>query len=132
MLRVLRRHASARVLFFVCSALQALRGRWYACPNDHPYWVDKCGGPTEINPCKECGEPTGGLNHNLLPTNKDIGNVGKELFQTTVLADKSDRGYCIRDARGPDDGGDSRFATERSLSPPSLRIVRLLVHGKCN
>jgi hypothetical protein len=37
-------------------------GRWFRCRNGHPYCVDACGRPTQINRCA-CGVKIGGIAH---------------------------------------------------------------------
>jgi hypothetical protein len=41
-------------------AQNVMGGRWYACPNGHPFYVDLCGRPTVIQNCAECGAQIGG------------------------------------------------------------------------
>jgi hypothetical protein len=53
-----------------------LGGRWYYCPNDHPYYVDLCGRPTEVLHCAECGLEIGGRNHEPLPGQKEEQDLG--------------------------------------------------------
>jgi hypothetical protein len=109
-------------------------GRWYRCPNQHPYYVDLCGRPTVIQTCKDCGAQIGGLSHNLLEDNIDIGNTGtgSQLFFTTsidsecstmitldyykktVIEDNSDRNYCLRTAAQE---SEDKFYSVRTLDP---------------
>eukprot|EP00397_Hematodinium_sp_SG-2012_P000023 GEMP01000023.1.p1 GENE.GEMP01000023.1~~GEMP01000023.1.p1 ORF type:complete len:4845 (-),score=1374.35 GEMP01000023.1:551-15064(-) len=51
---------------------RALGGGWYVCPKGHAYYVDACGRPTEVVTCPECGEQIGGMDHELLDTNKRL------------------------------------------------------------
>ncbi|KNC55646.1 uncharacterized protein AMSG_01915 [Thecamonas trahens ATCC 50062] len=107
-------------------AQTALGGRWYACPNGHAYYTDKCGRPTQVLQCAECGEQIGGESHNLLETNIDLGDVGTELYQKTEFDDQTSPNYCIRAAA---DEADDRFFSVRALNPVATRVVRLLMHA---
>ncbi|KAG0001862.1 hypothetical protein BGZ79_004031 [Entomortierella chlamydospora] len=44
-------------------------GRWYRCPNGHPYVIGECGMAMESSECPECGARVGGGDHRLLQTN---------------------------------------------------------------
>ena len=46
-----------------------LGGRWFACQNQHPYYIGECGGATEISNCPECNAPIGGEDHEVLESN---------------------------------------------------------------
>jgi len=105
-------------------AQNVLGGRFYACPNGHPFYVDACGGPTMKGRCF-CGEEIGGLDHNLLATNKRIDGLGAGLFQKSNLEDKSEKNYCIRTV--PEEQGD-RFSSRRGINAVSLRVIRLIMH----
>ena len=106
-------------------AQSALGGRWYRCPNGHPFYVDLCGRPTQVNRCAECGEQIGGLSHDLLSNNQDIGNVGTGYYQTTEMEDNSPSGYSLR---GTDSEADKYFSV-RELNPISVRAMRYFLHG---
>jgi hypothetical protein len=45
-------------------------GRWFKCPNGHPYVVTECGGATQEGTCPECGAAVGGANHQI-----SVGNT---------------------------------------------------------
>ena len=95
--------------------MAVLGGGWYECPNGHTYYVDACGRPTEELTCHTCGEKIGGLDHNLIETNK--------------LSDKSDRsspGYCVQVG---DDSLLNINASERLLPPVAFRMLRLFIHS---
>jgi hypothetical protein len=49
-------------------------GRWYICPNGHPYSVGECGRPMESISCPECGAPIGGHDHQPNQGNVEIQN----------------------------------------------------------
>lgn len=65
-------------------------------------------------------------NHNLLDTNKDLGDVGTAYYQTTVLPDNSEKNYCGRTASQENQ---DRFYTTRTLCATSVRILRLFVNS---
>ncbi|KAJ8946028.1 hypothetical protein NQ318_023276 [Aromia moschata] len=54
----------------IVKALGLAKGRWYKCPNGHPYVITECGGAMQVATCPECGERIGGSNHRVLPTNQ--------------------------------------------------------------
>ena len=107
-------------------AQDVMGGRWYRCPNGHPFYVDLCGRPTQINKCAECGSEIGGTDHNLLSGNQDIGNVGEELYQKTVLADQSEPNYGVRSV---DDEEKDQFYSVRTLNPTSHRAIQWILHS---
>jgi hypothetical protein len=106
-------------------AQEIMGGRWYRCPNQHPYYVDLCGRPTVIQTCKECGAQIGGLSHVLLDDNVDIGNTGNDFYQQTVVEDNSDRDYCLRSAELE---AEDRFYSARSLDPRGVRVLRIMMN----
>ncbi|CEG78950.1 hypothetical protein RMATCC62417_13481 [Rhizopus microsporus] len=48
-------------------------GRWFVCPNKHPYFVGDCGGATEVSRCPECNAPIGGTQHRVIESNRFYG-----------------------------------------------------------
>lgn len=48
-------------------------GRWFVCPNKHPYYVGDCGGATEISKCPECDALIGGVEHRVVESNRFYG-----------------------------------------------------------
>ncbi|KAL1409923.1 hypothetical protein Q8F55_003922 [Vanrija albida] len=44
-------------------------GRYYQCPNGHPYVIGDCGQPMATSRCLECGAEVGGHDHTLLGGN---------------------------------------------------------------
>ncbi|CAO3593699.1 unnamed protein product [Absidia cylindrospora] len=48
-------------------------GRWFVCKNQHPYFIGDCGGATEVSTCPQCNEAIGGLQHQVLDTNRFYG-----------------------------------------------------------
>jgi hypothetical protein len=60
-----------------------------------------------------------------LSDNLDLGNVGTDLYKTTILEDKSERGYCLRDAAGETE---DPYYSCRMLNPKGVRIIRLMIN----
>lgn len=56
----------------LATTMKVLGGRWWRCSNGHAYYVDKCGRPTKVQRCMECGVKIGGTNHNALPGQHDV------------------------------------------------------------
>jgi len=108
-------------------AQAVMGGRWYACPFGHPFYVDRCGRPTEIRECPKCGSRIGGEDHDLLSDNKDLGNVGTGYYDKTVLEDKSEPLYCVRPAVDEKAQGLTLDAP-RGLTPSATRVLRLVMH----
>jgi hypothetical protein len=48
-------------------------GRWFVCPNKHPYYIGNCGGATQISKCPDCSATIGGTQHRVVSTNKFHG-----------------------------------------------------------
>ena len=48
------------------------KGRWYYCPNNHPYLISNCGRAVKEAKCPECGAGIGGKNKKLRADNKEI------------------------------------------------------------
>ncbi|CAG8504540.1 3512_t:CDS:10 [Ambispora leptoticha] len=48
-------------------------GRWFACPNGHPYYIGSCGGAMEISTCPECKAQIGGTKHKIVKGNRFFG-----------------------------------------------------------
>ncbi|KAG0635516.1 hypothetical protein HOY80DRAFT_1011825 [Tuber brumale] len=40
-------------------------GRWYTCPNGHPFTIGNCGGAVYARPCPDCGATIGGTGYQL-------------------------------------------------------------------
>lgn len=111
-------------------AVRVLGGRWYKCPNGHAYFVDMCGRPTVIQKCATCKVDIGGLDHNLLNSNKDLdekleGNTN--YGQRSNASDKSEANYCFR--RAQEDGAEASFESVRGLPPTAVRIMRFIMHA---
>ena len=49
-------------------------GRWFACPNGHPYFIGECGGAMQEATCNECGARIGGGSHRLRSDNQYLAN----------------------------------------------------------
>jgi len=58
------------VIAAMASELGARAGKWFQCPNGHPYAIGECGGATEISKCPDCGARVGGTGHKLLEDNR--------------------------------------------------------------
>ncbi|PKC05407.1 hypothetical protein RhiirA5_485610 [Rhizophagus irregularis] len=48
-------------------------GRWFVCPNKHPYYIGNCGGATQISRCPDCSATIGGTQHRVINSNKFYG-----------------------------------------------------------
>ncbi|XP_062570766.1 E3 ubiquitin-protein ligase RNF213-like isoform X2 [Saccostrea cucullata] len=86
---------------------------WYRCPNGHPYAVGDCGNPTQLGHCYQCKAEIGGQSSKLKGDNvKDTGS------------DFSQPGHIL----GSPDGRGSHAMSERTLSPASTTLLRLITH----
>ncbi|KAI8096347.1 uncharacterized protein BX664DRAFT_323721 [Halteromyces radiatus] len=56
-----------------------LGGRWFVCKYRHPYYIGDCGGATEISKCPQCNEEIGGLQHQVVETNRFYGEFDGSL-----------------------------------------------------
>ncbi|RUS32805.1 hypothetical protein BC938DRAFT_474186 [Jimgerdemannia flammicorona] len=66
-------------------------GRWFVCPNNHPYYIGmfpfihlivvscECGGATEVTTCPHCHAQIGGSDHRVLDSNRFYGEFDKSL-----------------------------------------------------
>jgi len=90
----------------------ALGGGWYVCPKGHSYYVDACGRPTEVIHCPECGEQIGGMDHELLETNRRLPD------------DMSPPGYCVGRIEEED-----VVLQLRHLPSIIARALRWCIHG---
>ncbi|KAF4653045.1 hypothetical protein FOL46_009384, partial [Perkinsus olseni] len=52
----------------------AAAGRWFACPNGHPYFIADCGGAMTAAACPECGAVIGGANHSSAAGNTFVAD----------------------------------------------------------
>ncbi|GET02004.1 NFX1-type zinc finger-containing protein 1 [Rhizophagus clarus] len=48
-------------------------GRWFVCPNKHPYYIGNCGGATQISKCPDCSATIGGTQHKVVNSNRFYG-----------------------------------------------------------
>jgi hypothetical protein len=55
-------------------ALNLGTGHWYLCPNGHIYAIGDCGRAMVTSSCPECREQIGGGSHQLLQTNRPLGD----------------------------------------------------------
>jgi len=51
------------------------KGKWFVCPNGHPYAIGECGGATQLSTCPDCKASIGGTGHQLVPGNKFAGHI---------------------------------------------------------
>ncbi|KAI6656630.1 E3 ubiquitin-protein ligase [Oopsacas minuta] len=96
----------------VMSVLSASRG-WHRCPKGHPYLIGGCTNPTEVSICPDCGCKIGGINE-VLESQNVILNINK---------DETKLGYLLANANDSIDVPSG----ERSLSPASVKIIRILM-----
>ncbi|RUS21170.1 hypothetical protein BC937DRAFT_93413 [Endogone sp. FLAS-F59071] len=54
-------------------AYNIVGGRWFVCPNNHPYYIGECGGATEVSKCPHCKASIGGSNHRVIESNRFYG-----------------------------------------------------------
>eukprot|EP00741_Cyanophora_paradoxa_P006234 tig00000114_g6046.t1 len=50
-------------------------GRWFTCPNGHPYFIGECGGAMQVSTCIDCGARVGGSGHRILEDNAFAGSM---------------------------------------------------------
>jgi len=92
----------------------AVKGRWYTCPNGHPYFITECGRANQEFTC-ECGSRIGGKKHVLIADNKELESP----------EDQSQKGHILGDPfRRP-----LQTVPERNIPPLSLLFTRLLLHS---
>ncbi|RIA96822.1 hypothetical protein C1645_754039 [Glomus cerebriforme] len=48
-------------------------GRWFVCPNNHPYYIGNCGGATQLSKCPDCSATIGGTQHRVISNNRFYG-----------------------------------------------------------
>ncbi|XP_053368256.1 E3 ubiquitin-protein ligase rnf213-alpha-like [Clarias gariepinus] len=99
----------------LATAKKALGYTWYTCPNGHPCVVDKCGKPTRMGRCLECGAPVGGLNHQPVQGFNKMRQEG----------DRSQRGHILG-APQRRDNPDALDTKSMSLTP--FTLVRTITH----
>ncbi|CUS14855.1 unnamed protein product [Tuber aestivum] len=54
-----------RLVHLAMSAEFSSTGRWYTCPNGHPFTIGDCGMAREARPCPDCGATIGGRGYQL-------------------------------------------------------------------
>jgi hypothetical protein len=106
--------------------MKALQGRWWKCPNGHPYYVDACGRPTEVKPCPipGCPHKIGGNNHVQLAGQSDVDEKlqgSTSYFQKSRAVDNSPMGYALSPINSQE--------TLREMSPQRSTVVQLLTHA---
>ncbi|KAF4718961.1 hypothetical protein FOZ62_028407 [Perkinsus olseni] len=58
--------------------LGAAAGHWYACPNDHPYFIADCGGANQVTRCPDCGASIGGTGYRIERGNRFMADFTGE------------------------------------------------------
>ncbi|PWW74664.1 hypothetical protein C7212DRAFT_358855 [Tuber magnatum] len=54
-----------RLVHLAMSAEFSSTGRWYTCPNGHPFTIGDCGMARQARPCPDCGATIGGTGYQL-------------------------------------------------------------------
>jgi len=54
-----------RLVYLAMSEEFNSTGRWYTCPNGHPFTIGDCGMANQARPCPECGLTIGGESYQL-------------------------------------------------------------------
>ncbi|RPA90894.1 hypothetical protein L873DRAFT_1753088 [Choiromyces venosus 120613-1] len=54
-----------RLVHLAMSAEFSSTGRWYTCPNGHPFTIGDCGMARQARPCPDCGATIGGEDYQL-------------------------------------------------------------------
>lgn len=129
------------------------RGRWFYCRNGHPYCVDACGRPTQINDCSTCGVKIGGERHNQiayigswtqgidpeserpdgeLQYDRDVdptlqGNTS--LFLSSTPLDQSKPLYCLKKGTEGTSDLSSASSSLRKVPARACCTQRLLLHA---
>eukprot|EP01024_Parvocaulis_polyphysoides_P050593 TRINITY_DN49312_c0_g1_i1.p1 TRINITY_DN49312_c0_g1~~TRINITY_DN49312_c0_g1_i1.p1 ORF type:complete len:164 (-),score=32.74 TRINITY_DN49312_c0_g1_i1:221-676(-) len=60
-------------------------GRWFECPNGHPYVIADCGGAMQMSVCPECQAPIGGADHHLTEGNQQSPEMNALLENLDAL-----------------------------------------------
>ncbi|XP_035389185.1 E3 ubiquitin-protein ligase rnf213-alpha-like isoform X2 [Electrophorus electricus] len=97
------------------TARKALGFTWYTCPNGHPCVVDKCGQPTQLGRCLECGATVGGQNHLAV----------HGFRRTQQMGDRTQRGHILGDPQRRDN---PEALDTKSLSLTPFTLIRMLTH----
>ncbi|GAA6104753.1 E3 ubiquitin-protein ligase rnf213-alpha-like isoform X4 [Tachysurus ichikawai] len=99
----------------LATAQKVLGFTWYTCPNGHPCVVDKCGRPTRLGRCLECGETVGGHNHQPVHGFNKMHREGDRTQSGHILGDPQRR-----------DNPDALDTKNMSLTP--FTLVRMMTH----
>ncbi|XP_047672985.1 E3 ubiquitin-protein ligase rnf213-alpha-like isoform X3 [Tachysurus fulvidraco] len=99
----------------LATAQKVLGFTWYTCPNGHPCVVDKCGRPTRLGRCLECGETVGGHNHQPVHGFNKMHREGDRTQSGHILGDPQRR-----------DNTDALDTKNMSLTP--FTLVRMMTH----
>eukprot|EP00026_Physarum_polycephalum_P000039 Phypoly_transcript_00039.p1 GENE.Phypoly_transcript_00039~~Phypoly_transcript_00039.p1 ORF type:complete len:2184 (+),score=253.33 Phypoly_transcript_00039:2045-8596(+) len=101
-------------MFQVLAGLQGGMGvtQFYVCPCGEPFGIGNCGQPMQLWRCVQCGRQIGGQNHAMVdPT---IGAM---------------QNFTHRNMGYDDHLNEVPSQTYRHLDSPSLRILRVIMHG---
>ncbi|MDC0366871.1 ATP-binding protein [bacterium] len=132
------------------------RGRWFYCRNGHPYCVDACGRPTQVQECQECHVLIGGIGHDQIEYIGDwnLGVHGqyksrgarpagtverdadvdpalqgiKACFHSSTPQDNSKPDYSLTEVKLGDVTVASSSEPLRTSKPVDCRVERLLLH----
>jgi hypothetical protein len=115
----------------LATLVAAVKGRWYKCPNGHPFVITECGRPTQVYFCDVCKLQIGGREHNDVKADAQYDiyaekgtRTDQTLFKPTEAVDKSPIEYCLKLP-----AQESRvFDSARSLPPQSDRLMRFMTH----
>ncbi|XP_058262166.1 E3 ubiquitin-protein ligase rnf213-alpha-like isoform X3 [Hemibagrus wyckioides] len=99
----------------LATAQKVLGFTWYTCPNGHPCVVDKCGRPTRLGRCLECGETVGGISHQPV---QGFNKMRKE-------GDRTQTGHILGDPQRRDN---PNALDTKSLSLTPFTLVRMMTH----
>ncbi|XP_053495453.1 E3 ubiquitin-protein ligase rnf213-alpha [Ictalurus furcatus] len=99
----------------LATAKKVLGYTWYTCPNGHPCVVDKCGKPTRMGRCLECGATVGGISHQPVQGFNKMRPEGDRTQTGHILGDPQRR-----------DNPDALDTKGLSLTP--FTLLRMMTH----
>ncbi|XP_022806306.1 E3 ubiquitin-protein ligase RNF213-like [Stylophora pistillata] len=86
-------------------------GMWYECQKGHRYLIGECGKPDQESHCPSCKSPVGGLDHKLVPNNREASR-----------GDRSNKGHILGAPKGI-------TVAERDLTPAMVSLMRIILHS---
>ncbi|XP_077981787.1 E3 ubiquitin-protein ligase rnf213-alpha-like [Glandiceps talaboti] len=89
-------------------------GRWYFCPNGHPYFIGECGKPWIQSTC-QCGAKIGGEMHHLRKDNTQSQNE-----------EQPTKGHILGK---PEQREDEVPISCRKVGPVSFAVLRFITHA---